>query len=133
MNISKLGALWKLMTGGWAGLAVYILESVNKWLATLDQSKLAQAAQIVKAVASAQEILLGTFLPLKYRAAATKTLEALNTLALALAAYLVERDNITVKAFYRLCECRIIDFFLLPVLTVQNVVGRYFYFPYFHH
>ena len=85
MNISKLGALWKLMTGGWAGLAVYILEAVNKWLATLDQSKLAQAAQIVKAVASALEILLGTFLPLKYREAAQKTLEALNTLALALA------------------------------------------------
>lgn len=85
MNISKLGALWKLMTGGWTGLAVYILESVNQRLATLDQTKLAQAAQIVKAIASALEILLGTFLPVKYRDAAQKTLEALNTLALALA------------------------------------------------
>lgn len=85
MNISKFGALWSLMTGGWAGLAVYILEAVNKWLAKLDQTKLAQAAQIVKSVASALEILLGTFLPEKYRDAAQKTLEALNTLALALA------------------------------------------------
>lgn len=85
MNISKLGALWRLMTGGWAGLAVYILEAVNEWLATLDQTKLAEAAQVVKAVASALEILLNTFLPLKYRNAAQKTLEALNTLAIALA------------------------------------------------
>lgn len=85
MQISKLTALWKLMTGGWAGLAVYILEAVNKWLATLDQEKLARAASIVKAVANALEILTETFLPAKFKAAAKATLDALNTLATALA------------------------------------------------
>lgn len=84
MNIGKLGALWSLMTGGWAGLAVYILEAVNKWLATLDQSKLAEVAKIIKSIASALAILLNTFLPEKFRVAAQKTLDALNTLAASL-------------------------------------------------
>lgn len=94
MQISKLTALWKLATGGFAGLAVYILEAVNKWLATLDQEKLARAAAIVKAVANAVEILLETFLPAKYQDAAKKTLEALNTLALALADGKVTQDEL---------------------------------------
>lgn len=55
MDISKLGALWSLMTGGWAGLAVYILEAINKWLAGLDVERLARAAAVVKAVANALE------------------------------------------------------------------------------
>lgn len=94
MEINKLKALWKLATGGFAGLAVYILEAVNQWLATLDQTKLAQAAQVVKSVASALEILLNTFLPVKYRTAATKTLDALNTLALALADGKITQDEL---------------------------------------
>ena len=84
MNIGKFGALWSLVTGGWAGLAAYILEAVNKWLATLDQSKLAEVAKIVKAIASALAILLNTFLPEKFRPAAQKTLDALNTLVASL-------------------------------------------------
>lgn len=85
MNISKLGALWSLATGGWAGLAEYILRAINGWLAKLDKSKLAEAAKIVKAVASALGILLTTFLPDRYKAAATQTLCALETLAEAMA------------------------------------------------
>lgn len=85
MDISKLGALWSLMTGGWAGLAAYILEAINKWLAGLDVERLARLAAVVKAVANALEILLNTFLPAKYRDAATKTLKALNALAESLA------------------------------------------------
>lgn len=84
MNISKWGSLWALATGGFVGLATYILEAVNKWLATLDQSKLAEVAKIVNAVSSALQILLSTFLPAKYRMAATTTIDALNGLASAL-------------------------------------------------
>lgn len=85
MNISKLKALWALATGGWAGLAVYILEAVNKWLAKLDQEKLAQTAAIVKSIANALAILIETFLPIRFVRAAKTTLDALNTLATALA------------------------------------------------
>ena len=85
MKISKLTALWKLATGGFAGLAVYILEAVNKWLATLDQEKLARAASVVKSIANALAILIETFLPIRFVRAAKTTLDALNTLATALA------------------------------------------------
>ena len=84
MNISKLGALWSLMTGGWAGLAVYILEALNKWLATLDQSKLAQAALVAKSVANAIDAL-APLVPAKYADAIKSTTAAVSTLASALA------------------------------------------------
>lgn len=94
MDINKLTALWKLMTGGWAGLATYLLDAVNKWLATLDRGKLAYAASIVKAVANALEILLSTFLPAKYRTAAERTLDALNALALSLADGMITKEEL---------------------------------------
>ena len=94
MDISKLGALWSLMTGGWAGLAAYILEAINKWLSGLDVERLARAAAVVKAVANALEILLNTFLSAKYRDAATKTLKALNALAESLADGKVTQDEL---------------------------------------
>lgn len=85
MNISRFKALWSLMTGGWTGLAVYVLEAINGWLATVDRSKLSDVARIVKAVSGALEILLNAFLPARYCDAAAKTLEALDVLALSLA------------------------------------------------
>lgn len=84
MEISKLGALWSLMTGGWAGLAVYILEALNKWLAKLDQSKLAQAALVVKSVANAIDAL-APLVPAKYADAIKATTAAVSTLASSLA------------------------------------------------
>lgn len=83
MNISKLRALWSLVTGGWSGLAVYVLEAVNKWLASLDQSKIAQCALVAKSVANAIEAL-SPLLPSKYDAAVKATTSAVSTLAAAL-------------------------------------------------
>ena len=84
MNISKIRALWSLMTGGWAGLAVYILESLNKWLATLDRTKLAQAAIVVKSIANAIDAL-SPLIPAKYANALKATTAAVSTLAESLA------------------------------------------------
>ena len=84
MNISKLGALWSLMTGGWAGLAVYILEAINKWLATLDQSKIAQVALVVKSVSNAIDAL-APLLPAKYTDAVKATTAVVSKLAESLA------------------------------------------------
>lgn len=85
MNISKLKALWALTTGGWSGLAVYLLEAVNGWLKNLDQTRLARFAEIVRAMARVMQILADTFLPSKYRMAANATFDALDGLAVALA------------------------------------------------
>jgi len=85
MNISKVKALWSLVTGGWAGLATYILDAINGWLATLDASKLAEAAKIVMSVNASLQLILDSFLPEKYKAAAKLTIAALNNLAAALA------------------------------------------------
>lgn len=85
MKISKIRALVSLLFGGWAGIATYILECINRWLDTLDKSKFAEVAQIVTAVNSALKILLNTFLPAKYRNAAAKTVDTLDGLASALA------------------------------------------------
>lgn len=84
MEISKIKALWKLLTGGWAGLAEYILEAVNAWLAKLDKPKLAEASKIVRAISSALVVLLETFLPARYKAAGRATVIELDTLAAAM-------------------------------------------------
>ena len=84
MNISKFGALWSLVTGGWSGLAVYILEAVNRWLATLDKSKIAQCALVAKSVSNAIEAL-SPLLPSKYDSAIKATTAAVSNLAESLA------------------------------------------------
>lgn len=84
MEISKLRALWALVTGGWAGLAEYVLEAVNAALKKFDATRLAQFAQVVKSVANAL-IALTPLLPEKYRDAANETIGSVNTLALSLA------------------------------------------------
>lgn len=94
MNLSKFKALWSLITGGWAGLATYILEAVNRWLATLDKSRLAEVSKIVIAISGAVRILLDTFLPIKYKAAATLTITALDGLANALADGELTKDEL---------------------------------------
>ena len=94
MEISKIKAIWALVTGGFAGLAVYLLEAVNKWFATLSRDKFARAASIVRAIANAISILIETFLPAKYVDAANKTLDALNTLAMSLEDGEVTKDEL---------------------------------------
>lgn len=84
MNISKLSALWALATGGWAGLATYILEAINDALKRLDQTRLAQFAQVVGCACSALKAL-APLLPTRYQRPAASTVDALNQLAAALA------------------------------------------------
>lgn len=96
MNISKFGAIWNFMTGGWSGLAVYVLEAVNKWLATLDAEKLAQAALVVKSLCNAVDALV-PLIPLKYAAAAKATTHALATLAIALADGKLTKEELDVQ------------------------------------
>lgn len=93
MNIGKFGALWSLVTGGWAGLAVYILEAVNKWLDTLDQSKIAQAALVAKSVANAIDAL-APLVPTKYFDAIKATTSAVGTLATTLSDGKVTQDEL---------------------------------------
>lgn len=84
MNISKIGAVWNFLTGGWSGLAVYVLECVNKWLATLDSTKLAQSAIVVQSLCNATDALT-PLLPERFVAACKATTHALAFLAQALA------------------------------------------------
>lgn len=93
MDISRLGALWSLMTGGWAGLATYILEAVNRQLKKLDPAKLTQFAQVVGCIASALRAL-APLLPEKYRNAVTVTITAVDDAAKALADGEVEQDEL---------------------------------------
>lgn len=84
MNISKFKAVWSFITGGWAGLAVLILEAVNRYLATLDPAKLAQFALVVKSLANAVDAL-APLIPSKYADAVRATTAALSALAQSLA------------------------------------------------
>ena len=93
MDISKLGALWSLMTGGWSGLAVYILEAINKWLAIIDQSKIAQVALVVKSVSNAIDAL-APLLPAKYADAVEATTAAVSKLAESLADGKVTKEEL---------------------------------------
>lgn len=93
MNIGKFGALWALVTGGWAGLAVYILEAANKYLAILNQSKIAHAALVAKSVANAIDAL-APLVPTKYFDALKATTSAVGTLATSLADGKVTQDEL---------------------------------------
>lgn len=84
MNISKFKAVWSFVTGGWAGLAVFILGEVNGYLATLDQSRLAQFALVVKSLANAVDAL-APLIPSRYAEAVLATTAALAALAQSLA------------------------------------------------
>ena len=81
------------MTGGWAGLAVYILEAINKWLAILDQSKIAQVALVVKSVSNAIDAL-APLLPVKYTDAVKATTAAVSKRAESLADGKVTKEEL---------------------------------------
>lgn len=98
MKISKLGALWALVRGGWSGLAVYLLNEVNAWMRDLDSVNLARFAEIVGTVAKALKLLTDLFLPDKYRDAASATFAALDAFALALADGQITRPEIDTNA-----------------------------------
>ena len=84
MDISKIKAAWAFLTGGWSGLAEYLLTVVNKGLAKCDAEKLRKTATIAINVAAVVKTACDVFAPDKYRDAATKTVDALRTLAVAL-------------------------------------------------
>lgn len=84
MDISKIKAAWAFLTGGWSGLAEYLLGVVNKGLAKCDAGKLRKTATIAINVAAVVKTGCDVFAPDKYRDAATKTVDALRTLAVAL-------------------------------------------------
>lgn len=93
MKISKIGAVWSFVTGGWAGLAVFILGAVNGYLATLDQSKLAQFALVVKSLANAVDAL-EPLIQSKYAEAVRATTAALAALAQSLADGKITEDEL---------------------------------------
>lgn len=84
MNISKIKAAWAFLTDGWSGLFQYLLEAVNSLLAKCDAEKLKSSAKISLGVAAIVKTACDTFAPDKYKSAATKTIDALTTLASAL-------------------------------------------------
>lgn len=98
MNISKLSALWALCTGGWSGLAVYLLEEVNAWLRNLDGVNLARFAEVVGTIGKALRLLGDCFLPAKYRPAASATCKVLDEFALALADGQITQSEIDANA-----------------------------------
>lgn len=93
MNISKFKAVWSFVTGGWAGLAVFILGEVNGYLATLDQSRLAQFALVVKSLANAVDAL-APLIPSRYAEAVRATTAALAALAQSLADGKITEDEL---------------------------------------
>lgn len=84
MDISKIKAAWAFLTGGWSGLAEYLLKVVNAGLAKADTEKLRKTATIAINVAAVVKTACDVFAPDKYRDAAAKTVEALRSLAVAL-------------------------------------------------
>lgn len=84
MDISKIKAAWAFLTGGWSGLAEYLLGVVNKGLAKCDAGKLRKTATIAISVAAIVKTACDVFAPDKYKTAANRTIDALETLATAL-------------------------------------------------
>ena len=84
MNISKIKAAWAFLTDGWSGLAQYLLKAVNAVLAKCDAEKCKKTATIAISIAAVVKTACEVFAPDKYKSAAGKTVEALETLAVAL-------------------------------------------------
>ena len=84
MNISKIKAAWNFLTGGWAGLAEYMLGVVNETLAKCDAEKCRKCASIAMSVSAVVKTACDVFAPEKYKGVACDTIAALNTLAAAL-------------------------------------------------
>ena len=84
MNISKIKAAWAFLTGGWSGLAQYMLKAVNALLAKCDADKCKRTATIAISIAAIVKTACDVFAPDKYKSAAAKTVDALETLAVAL-------------------------------------------------
>jgi hypothetical protein len=84
MNISKVKAAWAFLTGGWSGLAQYLLGLVNKALALCDAEKCRKCATIAISIAAIVKTAVAVFAPEKYRDPAGKTVEALGVVAAAL-------------------------------------------------
>lgn len=84
MDISKIKAAWAFLTGGWSGLAEYLLGVVNKGLAKLDAEKCRKTATIAISVAAIIKTACDVFAPEKYKDAAANTITALEKLAVAL-------------------------------------------------
>lgn len=84
MDISKIKAAWAFLTGGWSGLAEYLLTQVSKGLAKCDTAKLRKTATIAISIAAVVKTACEVFAPDKYKAPAAKTVEALEAMATAL-------------------------------------------------
>ena len=84
MEISKIRAAWAFLTGGWSGLAEYLLKVVNAALSKADSAKMRKTATIAISCAAIVKTACEAFAPDKYKAAAAKTVDALETLAVAL-------------------------------------------------
>ena len=97
MKLSKFKALLALMTGGWTGLASYLLEVLNEALAGANRETLAKSAEIVRGIANVIQTAIATFsgqMKPAYVEAGLKTVEAVNTLALALADGTITADEL---------------------------------------
>lgn len=95
MDISKIKAAWAFLTGGWSGLAEYLLTVVNKGLAICDTAKLRKTATIAISIAAVVKTACEVFAPEKYKAAAAKTVDALEAMATALEDGNLTQDEIT--------------------------------------
>lgn len=97
MKISKVKGLWALLTGGWVGLAGYGLEIGNDLFAGANRETLAKSAEIVRGIASVIQTAIATFsgqMKPAYVDAGLKTVEAVNTLALAMADGTITADEL---------------------------------------
>ena len=94
MDISKIKAAWAFLTGGWSGLAEYLLGVGNKGLAKCDAEKLRKSATIAISVAAVIKTACDVFAPDKYKVSAAKTIDALETLATALEDGNLSKDEI---------------------------------------
>lgn len=95
MDISKIKSAWAFLTGGWSGLAEYLLGVVNKGLAKLEAEKCRKTATIAISVAAIIKTACDVFAPEKYKEASAKTIAALETLAVALEDGNLTKDEIS--------------------------------------
>lgn len=94
MNISRIKAIWALVTSGWPGLAQYVLEAVNAALSKCDVEKCKKTASVAISAAAIVKVVCDVFAPEKYKSAAADTVAALETLAGALEDGVLTKDEL---------------------------------------
>lgn len=97
LEISKLKLLWKLLTGGAASVASYVLDLINNALAGLDASDKASVQAVLNFATKALATLnaFAWLIPTKWQTAYLKTIVAVQSICNALDDLTLTVDELT--------------------------------------